>query len=184
MPAVPSSIKSLRAYSKALPQQGRDESDMADELASDSDRAFIILLSSFVENSLTEAIIERLPGYSDEIDNDIFGSNAPLSAFSSKIRIGQAMGIFGSKTRACLDVLRELRNACAHAMRPISFSTPTLKAVCRRLPLEGAPAENETEAHWMRHAFNMYAIYMQRALNLAGTTPESLSAEERDRYLA
>ena len=165
MSDAPSSIKSLRAFTKQLPVQGQDDLALTVELDSDNDRAFIILHVSFVENSLTEAIIKKLPGYSQDIDNELFGPNAPLSTLSDKIRIAFAMCIFGPSARSHLDELREMRNACAHSKRPISFETPELIAVAKRLPLREPGIDGGTPRYaWLRNEFSIYCIRMQATL--------------------
>jgi DNA-binding MltR family transcriptional regulator len=57
----------------------------------------------------------------------LFGPDRPLGTFSSRIRIAQALGIFGPKTAHDLNIMREIRNAFAHVIRKINFDTPEVK---------------------------------------------------------
>jgi hypothetical protein len=93
-----------------------------------ADRGAAILLATNVENALENAIARLLnitPG-----KGELFGFNAPIGSFANKIIIGQAIGIYGPETRQNLDIIRVIRNAFAHAKRPIRFGDEELYTLC------------------------------------------------------
>ncbi|MHB1206591.1 MAG: DUF4145 domain-containing protein [Rhodospirillaceae bacterium] len=51
-----------------------------------------------------------------------------------------ALGVIDRRTRSNLDYIREVRNACAHSSKPISFRTPEVKAVANLILLPGVKA--------------------------------------------
>jgi hypothetical protein len=62
------------------------------------------------------------------------GIQAPRrSTFSDKIRLAYDNGVVGPKTKHDLEVIREIRNAMAHARRQISFETPVIADLCSKL---------------------------------------------------
>jgi len=52
-----------------------------------------------------------------------------MGSFANKIIMGQAIGLYGQQTRRNLDIIRAIRNAFAHAKRPISFGDDELIAL-------------------------------------------------------
>jgi hypothetical protein len=98
------------------------------------DRATAIMSAVELESALEEALINKMiPLSTEDIAGMFVGDSAPLSTFSAKIRICHALGIFGPKTRAELTVIRSIRNAFAHARKPIHFSTEEVAIACAKL---------------------------------------------------
>ncbi len=91
------------------------------EINTGTDRSAVIVTGIFVENALREAITARLHRLTKKQLSQLFEGTAPLTSFSSKIRIGYALGVFENQARDNLDLIRRIRNAFAHARRPISF---------------------------------------------------------------
>jgi DNA-binding MltR family transcriptional regulator len=65
-----------------------------------------------------------------EEHDQLFIGTGPLATFSAKIRLGYALGIYGRKTRHDLDVVREIRNAFAHAQKVITFENQEIANLC------------------------------------------------------
>lgn len=134
MPSEPKSIISLRAYAKL-----RLTDDNIDELAQaflgESDRTVVVVLASILEDVLANQIRQRLRPMSADEEKALrlFSFDGPFGTFSTLINVGYALEIIDENTRAELHDLREMRNACAHSPRPISFATPELANVCKRL---------------------------------------------------
>jgi hypothetical protein len=63
----------------------------------------------------------------------LFESTGALATFSSKIRIGYALDIFGPETYQNLDYIRHVRNAFAHTKISVSFETAAIKNICELL---------------------------------------------------
>jgi hypothetical protein len=94
-----------------------------------NDRGAAILAAINTENALRYAISRRLAVTREEYDN-LFGRNGPMGTFDLKIRMAQAMNIFGRETKDNLLLVRTIRNAFAHAHIPITFRTAQIKHLC------------------------------------------------------
>ena len=140
--------RSLREIAEEPPDLA-DYMDLLDELKEQHDRAAAVILAAQVEDALRAAILERLISLSEKEEARIFGPDMPLGSLSAKIKIGFALGVYGAETRADLDKIREIRNAFAHAKKPIKFETPSVAAECAKL---GAPnwisPDDVDEAPW------------------------------------
>jgi hypothetical protein len=90
-----------------------------------NERGAVILLGANAELCLRYAIKRHLIT-ADDVDWMLF--YGPLRGFEAKIRIGFTMGLYGLETKHNLDCIRAIRNAFAHAVIPISFETPEVRA--------------------------------------------------------
>lgn len=115
-----------------MPTEDDKEAVIA-ELLGDSDRAIAVIQGTNLDSTLEHCLRSRMRSDDQKHMDALFVGEAPLAAFSSKIRIGYALSLFGPLTRDDLDLFREIRNACAHSMKPISFDIPQLLNVLRRL---------------------------------------------------
>jgi hypothetical protein len=143
-------------------------------LDQESDRGLAIVASAMTEHGLFWSIYRRMPDLGEEMKRAVFeGRGAPLSSFSAKIVMGRALGIYGPDTERALNQIREVRNAFAHALKPIDFSHKAIEQACRSLAV---PAELESRAQRSaRERFylvNNYlsALLMQDALAQKGRT--------------
>jgi hypothetical protein len=97
--------------------------------AENNHRAAAILLAANTEISLRYAIKSHLV-VTGESETTLFHGGSPLRSFEAKIRIGYTMGLYREETKSNLDCIKGIRNAFAHAVIPITFNTPQVKAVC------------------------------------------------------
>lgn len=129
----PASIASLKDYGRQ-PITEEELAGFVAELQGNSDRALCVLLGTAIEDTLRAYIHRRLrPGLEADEVKLLFTGDAPLATFSAKIRLGYAMGLYGPKTRDDLDLIRELRNACAHTKRPVSFDLAVFRTPLGRM---------------------------------------------------
>jgi hypothetical protein len=109
----------------------KDELDALNaELARGSDRACAIIAAATVESFLTTAILVKLENIDDETVENLKSQNGALGGFFSKIYLGYALGLYDKATRYDLETIRRIRNAFAHAKRPISFLNGEVSAAC------------------------------------------------------
>jgi hypothetical protein len=132
----------------AEPPDLADIMDMLAELENQHDRAAAVILAAQVENTLRAAILSRMV-LEEREEARLFGPDMPLGTFSAKIKIGFALGVYGPETRTDLDTIREIRNAFAHARKPIKFNTPEIAAACARLRSpKRVPPDGVDERPW------------------------------------
>lgn len=106
------------------------------ETARESDRGLALLSGSLVEVGLLWSIYARLPDLGEkEKRKTAYDVGAPLASFSSKIKMGRAMGVYGPVTESALNEVRAIRNAFAHALRPLTFKNPTISREVGRLTI-------------------------------------------------
>ena len=125
-----------------------------------SPRSAAIILAAHVEDSLHLALARRLRIKPSSWREVFSTERGPLGTFANKISMADAIGLISSETRRNLDIIRHLRNAFAHAMRPISFDTKEVADLCAMLrppsplpPTTGthADAENPTPRQRYQH---------------------------------
>lgn len=93
------------------------------EIKTANPRTAAILAGAYLENVAQLTLLTRMISLSKENLDRLFYGSAPLAAFSAKTQLLFALGIIGSKIAHDLVVIREIRNAFAHAKISISFET-------------------------------------------------------------
>ena len=130
---TPGSVSSLRAYWKSdgfLP----DPAALAHEMLGESDRAAIILAASLLDDALKNRITQCLKITATEKQKeDIFAYPGPMGSFSDRTSLAYAFGFIDKDTAKQLNDLRELRNACAHSTKPITFGVTEVLNVLNRI---------------------------------------------------
>jgi hypothetical protein len=127
------SIKRLRQYSKGRTTP-LDMNALNAELDAESDRACIILMANFLDDTLKYRLSQCLSFSPTATEYDrIFRSEGPLGTFSGRMEIACLFGFIDDSTYKELDIIRELRGACAHYNRELGFSDPHIANVTRRL---------------------------------------------------
>lgn len=124
--------RSLREITAEAPDLA-DFMDILGELEGQHDRAAAIILAAQVESALRAVILSRMVPFSEKDEADLFGPPGPLCTFSGKIKIAFGLGAYGPDTRVDLETIREIRNAFAHARKPIKFETPEIAEKCAKL---------------------------------------------------
>src|SRR5258708_23974756 len=86
-------------------------------------RSAAILLAAEVELYLELALLIRLPNNDPDTIKILVGRDGPLGSFFAKIHLAFAMGLITTDQCHDLNIIRTVRNAFAHALRLIEFST-------------------------------------------------------------
>ena len=156
-------MQSLRDLSREFPTKDESKAILA-HLEEESDRGLALLSGAIAEMGLFWAIYARFPNLGEKVRKATFeDSGAPLASFSAKITIGRAMGIFGPDTEQRLHQIRLIRNAFAHAVRPLDFIHPTIEAECAKLNIP-PELENFGPFKSTRHRFGIFANAMYALL--------------------
>jgi hypothetical protein len=131
MASDPAYLAAFKEYTKSLPSV-EDREVMEMEYYAEGDRACAILQATWTELIVERTLRARLRF---EGASQIFDSNGPIASFSDKIIMAFGMGVFGTKTRHDLNLIRHLRNGFAHCRLPLRFNSPEVKGVCDNLLL-------------------------------------------------
>ena len=131
----PAYVRNLKAYTRSRYESDDDVAASVADLSAESDRGAIIIAATQVEDMLEHRIVQFMPNAlaSPNLRKVIFEVDGPIASFSRKILIGHALGIIDAPYRRLTDIVREIRNACAHSRKPISLATPELRAICEQL---------------------------------------------------
>lgn len=95
------------------------------------DASVALLAAALLDHGLTDALTAKLPNVgTDEQRHGLFeAEGAPLSSFAAKIRMANAMGVLPDPLVEDFQTVRKVRNAFAHAPKPITFDTPEIVSV-------------------------------------------------------
>ena len=174
-----SAVKALRSLSRSDPREGDGAAIMA-EMSGESDRATLILISSFLEDILMAKIQARLRPLNSDETAGLFGPDRPLSSFSAKINLAYALRIIRKAARDDLNLIRELRNVAAHSRLSITLMTPEIHAVLMqtRLGRLNAKATPWLDASQARMAFLLVCQDIQSQLDQDDSPPKPPSFAE------
>jgi hypothetical protein len=117
--------KSFRKYWKARPS-GDELDKVFAEMRGESSRAAVLVGTAMLEDVLRGVVAFKCMHLTETEKADLLDGMGPLSAFSAKIKAAYAFGLIGAKTRDDLEVVREIRNAFAHGIRPLDFDNPSI----------------------------------------------------------
>lgn len=121
-----------------------------------------------VEDDLQAAILSRLPGLAGDnaATETMFGINGGLGTFSKKIQMAYAMGIVDAPARRLLDLIRETRNACAHARLHLSFKEAVLRDIVKQVVAEALPRlVDQDHGLGLRHLFVMKCVLLSEYIH-------------------
>ncbi|KTD99369.1 hypothetical protein ATE68_02325 [Sphingopyxis sp. H038] len=111
------------------------------------------MTAAMIEDTLTQSIKQRLAHLNHNEIDALFDFNGPMGTFSSRIKCAQAFGIIDRQTRAHIEMIREMRNACAHSQNPLTFRDDALRdAVFTMLDDESVESYREDQT-FIRLAF-------------------------------
>ena len=95
-------------------------------MSGESDRGAIILMATAIDDSLLAALKRNMSGLEAKELHSIFELDGLASSFSKRTKLAQAMGIIDRGTRLLIDLIREMRNACAHSRQALTFDSPVI----------------------------------------------------------
>ena len=142
MPSRPR--KGVRSLSRPI-EYGSDGdfSDAFKEIEKSPDRVAAIVAAAIVEDALRWSLNSFLIlQISEQEERELFENDGILSSFHAKILMGFALGLFGEAARNDLIKIKNIRNAFAHAPRPLSFDTPEIASECEKLRYIDATTRN------------------------------------------
>ncbi len=162
----PASIKTLRrSYKDRLKLP--DQYNLQGELAGESERASIILLATLLDDALITRLSQCLCFRPEESEFEhVFRFEGPLETFSARMEIACLFGFIDDATYQQLNIIREMRNACAHSKHAMVFSDPVLANVTKRLfqPLGFLPQPPRDDPKELKGGFIVEGIFIFHTL--------------------
>jgi hypothetical protein len=92
--------------------------------AGESDRAKIILLATQVDEMLKELLMRFFKLRRAKHEDEMFRAFAPLSSFAARIALAFRIGLISKDDADALDILRDIRNDCAHKIFEFDVTKP------------------------------------------------------------
>ena len=103
------------------------DDDFGQVLADETDRGCVIILVTILDDVLGAELQKHMRPLSNDDADRLFEFGAPIGTFSARIKLAYAMEIIDKSTRNSLEVLRHMRNACAHSRSGICFKDVELR---------------------------------------------------------
>jgi len=120
-------VTALKAHSgKSMRNNGRDLLSLAIAFDAETDRGAVILAATAFEDKLKKRLLQEFRRLEPTDEANLFGFDRPLGSFSAKIRLAHALRILPDPMKSIAEMVREMRNACAHSAQAISFEDASL----------------------------------------------------------
>jgi len=121
-------LRTLKQYARAQFGTSEESEAIVADLHKESDRGAIILAATSIEDTLENALGIRMKVLETDIEarTAVFGAEGTISTYSDKTLIAYALGIIDKKAKKQIDLVRYIRNACAHSRKPLSLEMPVL----------------------------------------------------------
>jgi hypothetical protein len=153
-------------------------------LESESDRGCALIAGCLLENVLEIAIAAFTADCGKVFYQSIFaGNDAPMATFSAKIRMGRALSIYGEITQTRFGLVKDIRNAFAHALRPLDFNHPTIVEACKGLAKRPLPKPDGNLApariRYIAFCYSM-SMHLYQIAELHGGQEQEIKLTEAD----
>ena len=93
----------------------------------ESDRGAIMLCATMIDDSLRDRLSVAFSAANKADRDRLFDLQGPAGTFSSRILLASSLGVITREERASIDLIRHMRNACAHAQNNLNFDSPTIR---------------------------------------------------------
>ena len=90
----------------------------------ESPRAKIILFATQIDEALRELLVKFLKPPRRANEDDLLGRFRALSSFSARIALAYRVGLISKDDAEAFDILRGIRNDCAHKIVEFSLGKP------------------------------------------------------------
>ena len=111
-----------------------------DQLKGESDRGCVLISCAFMDDILSEMLRAALVDDHESVET-LVGPHGAASGFSERINLAYLMGLIGKRTRDDMNIMRDIRNACAHYHHSIKFADQDIADRCKSL--KGFPSWKE-----------------------------------------
>lgn len=139
--------------------------DMLHELDNQSDRGAALIATAMVDVALARLMRCRIIHYKDVSEIVFKREGAPLSTFSSRIKVARAFGVIGQLTEEHLETVRRIRNQFAHSPLKIDFTNKLIADEIEKL----LPDSSSWKSEWsvQRRRFIATCIFLLQGLMAA-----------------
>ena len=100
---------------------------LINSLEKESDRAKLVLVVSWIDHFLNVKLQNEFSKGNKKARKDLFSSNGPFAAFSSKLNLAFCAGWIDSDVYHDIQIIKKLRNDCAHSIDSISLNEEKIR---------------------------------------------------------
>ncbi|TAF09286.1 MAG: hypothetical protein EAZ77_05390 [Nostocales cyanobacterium] len=143
-------------------------------LTSESDRGCALFAAAYLDVCLSDLLYVSLVE-NKNIDKDLFEGTAPLSNFSSRIKLAYYLGLISRNCRRDLDIVRGIRNDFAHKPEIISFETQSIRDRCKNLSFSYHEKDIDPRSHFTAAVMRLLALIHIATLT---TTPHTEKSDD------
>ena len=111
--------------SQKNPQMESRLEELQQALAGETIRGQILILTAQIDNLLLEILKRFLKSARGKKEDELFRPMSPLDSFSARTATAYRLGLISADDADAFDVLRKVRNDCAHSIAPFSLSEKT-----------------------------------------------------------
>ena len=154
------------------------------DLVEESDRGCVLLGAAILEERIEEVFCLAFDrnGISKKLQKSLFGSNGPLSTFSSKIKLAYSFGFVPKHVYEDLDAIRRIRNDFAHTSQEVDFlKSDTAETIenlnCTQEVKDKMPRYSPSSGETASEAELRVAGYIKRAKSLFALGVRSLEVD-------
>jgi hypothetical protein len=122
-----------------------------DEFNKETDRGAALTATAYLDERLNDILTSFFVD-AKEVQELLYGFNAPLGTFSAKITSAYALGLIQPNEYEELNIIRKVRNEFGHSWQGVSFKSGKVSDLCALLPWLG-PEELEAQSG-ARERFN------------------------------
>jgi DNA-binding MltR family transcriptional regulator len=148
-------------------------------LSIESNRGVSLMSASYLEEEL-KLLLQKYFVQDKNALKEFFGFNGSLGTFSSKIEMAYLLGLIPKEARDDLNLIRKIRNECAHSPYQIDFqSNIKIKSLCAELIYDGLPSTEQPLIKCKGAAFSLLAmIHANRIATCSLTAPPGINIKQ------
>lgn len=135
-------------------------SHFMEQLRKESDRGLALIGAAFIDKKLAETLQAF---FCKDAGDFLYGKNAPLGTFSSRIEACHALALIEDIERNDCDYIRRVRNEFAHDVMAASFEEGRIKDLCGNFKSDVPLPETATSSK-ARFKFQNAALIMASRL--------------------
>jgi hypothetical protein len=122
-------INTARELVNKITTDAKDLPELFTRLQTESETAQVLIFSSYLEDKVTSLIKIHLRHLTKAKEDELFGSNGPMSSFGNRLSLSYHLGWISAAQKAKLDAFRKIRNEFAHRAFKVNMSDEKISAL-------------------------------------------------------
>lgn len=153
-----------------LKEQAKEVVSYRQILTKESDRGCALFAAAYLDTRLSDLLYVYLVE-NKQIEGDLFAGTAPLSTFSSRIKMAYYLGLISEASRRELDIIRRIRNDFAHKVADLSFDEPPMSDRCKSLAMSYHETTESPRNHFTASSAYLLGLVLRATLSTPALKP-------------